>query len=202
MKIVASFLCGIFEFDKIYVKLLFMNPITIRKATISDLETIQEISKQTFIETFAAVNTPEDLEIYIQENFNSQQVALQINNLESVFYVATLDNDTIGYLKLNFGNAQTEVHNAQSMEIHRIYVLKEFHGKKIGQLLLNKATKIGQQSGVDTIWLGVWEKNYKAIQFYNKNDFVEFGKHNFTVGNDVQTDLLMELNIINQVSYL
>jgi ribosomal protein S18 acetylase RimI-like enzyme len=179
-----------------------MNPITIRKATISDLEIIQEISRQTFIETFAEVNTPENMENYILENFNAEKVALEINNPESAFYLAILDNETIAYLKINFGNAQTEIRSSQSMEIHRIYVLKEFHGKKIGQLLLNEAIKIGQQSGVDTIWLGVWEKNHKAIQFYNNNDFIEFDKHSFSLGNDIQTDLLMELRIINQSNYL
>lgn len=179
-----------------------MNPVTIRKASISDLETIQEISRRTFIETFIEVNTPENMDNYIQENFNAQQIALEINNPESAFYLAILDHQAIAYLKLNFGNAQTEIRSAQAMEIQRIYVLKNFHGKKIGQLLLNKAIKIGQESGVETIWLGVWEKNHKAIQFYNNNDFVEFDQHNFTLGNDVQTDLLMELRIINQANYL
>ncbi len=179
-----------------------MNPVTIRKASISDLETIQEIGKRTFIETFTEVNTPENMDNYIQENFNAQQIALEINNPESAFYLAILDHQAIAYLKLNFGNAQTEIRSSQAMEIQRIYVLKNFHGKKIGQLLLNKAVKIGQESGVETIWLGVWKKNHKAIQFYNNNDFVEFDQHNFTLGNDVQTDLLMELRIINQANYL
>lgn len=179
-----------------------MGPIIIRKATIADIEIIQKISTQTFIETFAEANTPENIENYLLENFNLEKLASEINNPESAFYLATLNNNTIAYFKLNFGNAQTEFYNAQSMEIHRIYVLKEFHGKKIGQLLLNNAIKIGQESGVETIWLGVWEKNHKAIQFYNNNDFVEFDKHNFTMGNEVQTDLLMELKIINQVHYL
>jgi ribosomal protein S18 acetylase RimI-like enzyme len=179
-----------------------MNPITIRIATISDLESIQEISRQTFIETFAEANTPENIENYVLENFNSAQIATEINNPDSVFFIANLDSKTIGYLKLNFKNAQTEIHNSEAMEIQRIYVLKEFHGKKIGQLLLNKAIRIGQQSGVESIWLGVWEKNYKAIQFYLNNDFVEFEKHSFILGNDVQTDLLMELRIINQANNL
>lgn len=184
------------------VKLFFMSPISIRKATISDLEVIQEISKQTFIETFAAVNKPENMENYVRENFNSQQLALEVNNRESSFYLASLENKIIGYMKLNFGDSQTEIHSLQAMEIHRIYVLEAFHGKKIGQLLLNEAILIGQHAGVDSIWLGVWEKNHKAIEFYSKNDFVEFDKHIFTLGNDVQTDLLMELRIINQSSYL
>jgi len=169
-----------------------MNPRIIKKATISDLQTIQEISKQTFMETFADVNTSEDMENYVLENFNTEQVASEINNRESVFYLATLGNETIGYMKLNFGKAQTETYEEQTMEIHRIYVLKAFLGKKIGQLLLDEALKIAQQTAVDYIWLGVWEENGRALQFYTKNGFVEFDKHNFTLGNDVQTDLLLK----------
>ena len=202
MKIVSHFICVFLNEIKIKSKLFFMNAIEIRKATISDLEIIQEISKQTFIETFAEVNTVENMEKYIRENSNATQLTSEINNRESLFYLATIDTQLIGYLKLNFGNAQTEIHNLQSMEIQRIYVLKAFHGKKIGQVLLNEAIKIGQQSGVDSIWLGVWEKNHKAIEFYNKNNFVEFDTHSFTLGDEVQTDLLMELRIINLANYL
>jgi ribosomal protein S18 acetylase RimI-like enzyme len=106
-----------------------------------------------------------------------------------------LDNKTIGYLKLNFGKAQTETYNEQTLEIHRIYVSKAFLGKRIGQLLLDEAIKIAQQTDVDYIWLGVWEENHRALQFYTKNGFVEFDKHIFTLGNDIQTDLLLKLQM-------
>jgi ribosomal protein S18 acetylase RimI-like enzyme len=172
-----------------------MSPIIIRKATISNLEIIQEISKQTFIETFSEVNTPENMENYVRENFNSTQVTSEINNQESAFYLATLGNKTIGYLKLNFGKAQTETYNEQTLEIHRIYVSKAFLGKRIGQLLLDEAIKVAQQTDVDYIWLGVWEENHRALQFYAKNGFVEFDKHIFTLGNDIQTDLLLKLQM-------
>ncbi|MBF2708269.1 GNAT family N-acetyltransferase [Flavobacterium soyangense] len=174
-----------------------MNPIIIRKATISDLGIIQEISKKTFVETFADVNTPENMGNYVRKNFNSTQVASEINNQESAFYLATLDSETIGYLKINFGNAQTEINSQQAIEIQRIYILKAFLGKKIGKLLLGEAIKIGHQSGVDYLWLGVWEENYRALQFYNKNGFVEFDKHTFILGDERQTDLLMKLEINN-----
>lgn len=172
-----------------------MSPIIIRKATISDLEIIQEISKQTFIETFATVNTPENMANYVRENFNPEQIASEINNRESAFYLPSLENEIIGYMKLNFGDAQTEKQKENNLEIHRIYVLQAFHGKKIGQLLLDEAIKIAQQTGVESIWLGVWEENQRALQFYSKNGFVEFDKHIFTLGNDVQTDLLMRLEM-------
>lgn len=174
-----------------------MNQTTIRKATISDLEIIQKISIQTFVETFAEVNTVENMANYIEENFSLEQIASEINNPNSQFYLATLSSEVVGYLKINFGDAQTEIHSQQAMEIHRVYVLKEFHGKKAGQLLLDEAIKIAAKSEVNTLWLGVWEENHRALQFYSKNGFVEFDKHIFTLGDDIQTDLLMQLEIKN-----
>lgn len=172
-----------------------MTEIKIKKATIADLVSLQSVSKQTFIETFAAVNTAENIENYVQESFNLEQLTAEINNSNSHFYLATSGTETIGYLKINFGKAQTEIISEQALEIHRIYVLQAFHGKKVGQLLLDEAIKIAQQTGVDYIWLGVWEENHNALGFYAKNGFVEFDKHVFTLGNDIQTDLLMKRKI-------
>ncbi|TDE42093.1 GNAT family N-acetyltransferase [Flavobacterium rhamnosiphilum] len=172
-----------------------MNPIEIRKATLSDLETIQNISIQTFKETFAAVNTPENIANYVKESFNSEQLTTELNNVNSQFYVAYSNAEAVGYLKINFSYAQTETINGNALEVHRIYVLQTFHGKNIGQLLLDEAKKIAQRTGVDYIWLGVWEENHRALRFYTKNGFVVFDKHVFTLGNDEQTDLLMQLLI-------
>ncbi len=174
-----------------------MSKIEIKKATIFDLEIIQEISKLTFIETFAAENSPENMVNYIRENFNPEQMSSEINNPESSFYLAVLENETIGYLKINFSNAQTEKQKENTLEIHRIYVLQAFHGKKVGQLLLDEALKIAKIMAVDFVWLGVWEENHRALQFYSKNGFVKFDQHVFTLGNDIQTDLLMQLEINN-----
>lgn len=170
-----------------------MNSIEIRKATLSDLEAIQNISIQTFIETFAAVNTPENITNYITESFNSEQLTTELNNVNSHFYLATSGNEILGYLKINFGEAQTETINKNALEIHRIYVSQAFYGKNVGQLLLDEVKKIAEQTGVDYIWLGVWEENHRALRFYSKNGFLIFDKHVFTLGNEEQTDLLMEL---------
>ena len=172
-----------------------MHPIEIRKATITDLETLQKLSIQTFTETFAAVNTPENIANYINESFNAGQLTTELNNVNSQFYVAYSNAEAVGYLKINFGDAQTETINENALEVHRIYVLQTFHGKNIGQLLLDEVKKIAQHTGVDYIWLGVWEENRRALRFYTKNGFVVFDKHVFTLGNDEQTDLLMQLII-------
>jgi len=166
--------------------------IEITKATLKDLKIIQSISKQSFTETFSEINTPENMEKYLQESFNTAQLTIEINNPNSPFYIASWNNELVGYLKLNLGNAQTEFQKNDTLEIQRIYVLQAFHGKKIGQLLLDGAIKIAQKQAIDYIWLGVWEENHRALHFYAKNGFVTFDKHIFTLGNDQQTDLLMK----------
>jgi ribosomal protein S18 acetylase RimI-like enzyme len=172
-----------------------MSQIEIRKAVLSDLESLQIIGTQTFTETFSAVNTPENLANYITQSFNKEQVSKELCNPESSFYLATLDTKIIGYLKINFGAAQTELMPYQALEIHRIYVLQENQGQKVGQIFLDHVLEIALQNEMDYIWLGVWEENYTALRFYAKNGFVAFDKHIFTLGDDVQTDLLLKLQI-------
>jgi ribosomal protein S18 acetylase RimI-like enzyme len=172
-----------------------MNPIEIQKATLNDLEILQKISIQTFTETFAAVNTPDNLANYINDSFNTKQLTTELSNRNSMFYLAYSNAVAVGYLKINFGDAQTETHDQNALEVHRIYVLQTFHGKNIGQLLLNEAKKLAENNGITSIWLGVWEENYRALQFYAKNGFVVFDQHVFTLGNDKQTDLLMQLRL-------
>jgi ribosomal protein S18 acetylase RimI-like enzyme len=104
-------------------------------------------------------------------------------------------DEVIGYLKLNFGQSQTELKDRKAVEIERIYVLKTFHGKHVGQQLYDKAIEIARQKAAEYVWLGVWEENPRAIQFYRKNGFVEFDKHIFKVGDDLQTDIMMKLSL-------
>ena len=96
---------------------------------------------------------------------------------------------------MNFGQSQTELQDDKALEIERIYVLKEFHGKNVGQILYNKAIEIAKQNKADYVWLGVWEENPRAIAFYKKNGFVEFDKHIFKLGDDEQTDIMMKLKL-------
>ncbi len=172
-----------------------MNPIAIKKAGIADIATLQKIGTQTFIETFAGVNSPENIADYVAHSFNSTQLKAELNNPDSHFFIAILNQEAIGYLKINFGKAQTELLNENALEVQRIYVLKQYHGKKVGQLFMDEVIKIVQQKSVEYIWLGVWEENHKAIAFYAKNGFVVFDQHVFKLGEDIQTDLLMKREI-------
>lgn len=168
-----------------------MENIDIKAVTPNDIEQLQYISRQTFYETFAAENSEEDMANYLGKWFSAEQLAVELANNSSVFYFAVQGGRSIGYLKLNFGQAQTELKDDNAIEIERIYVLNEFHGKRVGQLLYEKAMEIAKQRSAAYVWLGVWEKNTRAIRFYEKNGFVAFDSHIFKLGSDEQTDILM-----------
>lgn len=170
-----------------------MNDIEIKKVNLADIADLQTISKQTFFETFADQNTAYDMQKYFDINLSADKLKKELAELNSEFYFAMLDNKVIGYLKINFGQKHIELKDKTTLEIERIYVLKDFQGKKIGQFLYDKAIYIAKQTKANYVWLGVWEKNPRAISFYKKNGFVEFDKHIFKLGDDEQTDIMMRL---------
>jgi len=172
-----------------------MTAIKIKKVTLADIVQLQEIGRQTFAETFSSTNTEENMKAYLEKGFSNAKLSAELDNPNSEFYFATLNNKVIGYLKINFGSAQTELKDDKALEIERIYVLQDFHGKKVGQLLYDQAIHLAKEKKADYVWLGVWEKNHRAIQFYTKNGFVEFDQHIFVLGDDEQTDIMMKLEI-------
>ncbi|MFB9864662.1 GNAT family N-acetyltransferase [Rufibacter immobilis] len=172
-----------------------MENIQITEASLRDLALVQRIGRQTFSETFAADNTEENLAKYLEEGFSQERLTAELSNTSSEFYFAVLVNEVIGYLKLNTGQTQTEIKDENTLEIERIYVLKEYHGRKVGQLLYEKAIQVARRRNADYIWLGVWEKNHRALSFYKKNGFIEFDKHIFKLGDEEQTDIMMKLQM-------
>jgi ribosomal protein S18 acetylase RimI-like enzyme len=172
-----------------------MKTPSVKKTELSELQKLQKIGRETFYETFAGDNSEENMATYLDEKFALDKLTAELTNSASEFYFAQIDDEIIGYLKVNFGEAQTELQDKNGLEIERIYVLKAFHGLKVGQLLYNKALEIAKDSDLKYIWLGVWEENVRALNFYKKNGFVEFDKHIFVLGNEEQTDLLMKLTL-------
>ena len=174
-----------------------MQNIFIIEAELQDIEKLQKIGRQTFFETFSESNSEENMQKYLDEGFSIEKLTTELTDSNAEFYFAILDEEVIGYLKLNFGDSQTELKDNKSLEIERIYVSKEFHGKSVGQLLYDKAIEVAKQKNVNYVWLGVWEENPRAISFYKKNGFVEFDKHIFKLGNEEQIDIMMKLNLKN-----
>ncbi|WP_291910327.1 GNAT family N-acetyltransferase [Chitinophaga sp. CB10] len=172
-----------------------MQDIAIHKVTIDQAATLAQLGRETFFETFAASNSEADMQQYLDQHFNKPAVAAEISNPESHFFMAWENDTPVGYLKLNTGNAQTELKTPETIEIERIYVRQAYHGKKVGQLLYEKAMEVARSLQKSRVWLGVWEENPRAIRFYEKNGFVAFDQHKFVLGNEVQVDIMMQKSI-------
>lgn len=169
--------------------------IKTREVKSDDIHLVQEIGKRTFKETFEASNSTENMQDYLDNSFSISKLESELSDQNSLFYFALFNEKVVGYLKVNWGESQTENSDKNALEIERIYVLKEFHGMKVGQVLYEKAIEISGQKGVEFIWLGVWEENPRAIRFYKKNGFTEFDKHVFQLGDDKQTDIMMKRSV-------
>ena len=167
----------------------------ITSLTVSDVSILRGIARDTFIETFSEANKAEDMERYLTENFSEEQLARELSNPDSFFYVAEVNGHVVGYLKLNTARAQTEPQAADALEIERIYVLGSYHGGGVGQALYHHAMSVAEDRKASYVWLGVWEHNHRALRFYEKNGFTAFGTHIFQLGNDQQTDILMQKSV-------
>lgn len=170
-------------------------PTTFRECSEPDLDALVSISKETFVAAFEKDNDPVDFQAYVQKAFSPEKMASELSNQDTYFYFAEDDGALAGYFKLNVGQAQTDVHDTDSMEIERIYVLEGHQGKRIGASMLQEIIRLGRRMDKRYIWLGVWEHNLKAIRFYQRHHFQKFGEHPYYIGNDEQTDWLLRLDL-------
>lgn len=165
--------------------------IKIKKCTPEDVHTLQEISYETFNDTFKHQNSSENMNAYLEKAFNLKQLEKELSNISSEFFFIYFKNEVAGYLKVNTNDAQSEEMGDESLEIERIYIKKRFQKHGLGKYLLNKAMEISLERNKKKIWLGVWEKNENAIAFYMKMGFVHTGVHSFYMGDEEQMDFIM-----------
>lgn len=165
--------------------------INIKKCTLEDLRRLQEISYETFNETFKDQNSPDNMEAYLEKAFNLKQLETELSQPSSQFYFVEFEGETAGYLKVNTDEAQTEEMGDEALEIERIYIRSPFQKQGLGKYLFHKALESAMELNKKKIWLGVWEKNEKAISFYKKMGFVQTGVHSFYMGDEEQTDFIM-----------
>lgn len=176
-----------------------MIEISIEKVDVSAVLTLQELAIKTFSETFSDENSDENMKQYIKKSLALEQLESELSNAKSEFYFAKYNFEIIGYVKINFENSQTETFDIEAIELERIYVLQSFHSQKVGQQLFDFVKKIAIQKQKKYLWLGVWEHNLKAIDFYKKNGFRVFDRHNFQLGNENQTDLMMRFDLFENL---
>ena len=166
--------------------------IAIKLADTNDAETIADISRKTFYETFAPYNTDKDMEIFLKEQFTQHSLIAEVGVSFNTFYLAYAEENIVGYFKLREHDNPKELNGLKSLEIARIYATAMMIGKGVGSSMMRHAVEVAVQKQKQVIWLAVWEKNQRAIDFYAKWGFEFFGKQIFVLGTDLQKDWLMK----------
>lgn len=169
--------------------------MNIRYATTADAKMLSALGAKTFFDTFAKDNTPENMDLHLRTSFSPEIQFNELSEPENIFLIAEVDSTPVGYAQLVLNSTEETVHGTKPLEIRRIYAVQEYLGKGIGKELMNAAIQEARQRDCDCVWLGVWEKNPRAIAFYQKWGFKEVGTHTFTVGTDPQRDFIMELSL-------
>lgn len=169
----------------------------IRKATLADCSMLMQLGITTFTQAYATQNTEENLNLYLEKAFNEAQLNKELES-DSEAYFMIFDHDTAAaYVKLNYNCLPPDADKTDEpmLEIQRIYVLDEYQQKGLGKKLLEIAEAEAQTSNAGSLWLGVWEHNPKAIEFYTKNGFSVTGMHTFLLGEEPQSDFIMMKNL-------
>jgi ribosomal protein S18 acetylase RimI-like enzyme len=169
--------------------------LSIHRATPDDAELIARIGARTFEASFGADNRPEDMERYLSQNFSKVYISDQLADPSSIFLLAHKEGKTVGYLMLRTGKKPISVTGNKPVELVRLYIEEEITGKGYGSALMNACLEEAKKNGYRTIWLGVWEKNLRAIGFYEKWGFTKVGKKEFVLGSDLQKDHIMARSV-------
>lgn len=166
--------------------------LNIRRAAIEDAELLAELGARTFAETFAEDNTPEDMAAYTADSFSLERLTAELSDPLSVFFIAEVDGSAAGYAKIHPGETSEFVEGEKPVELVRLYVAQAWLGRGVGPALMQRCIDEARRMGFQTIWLGVWERNYRAQAFYRKWNFYEVGEHIFQLGSDPQRDVVMQ----------
>jgi diamine N-acetyltransferase len=167
----------------------------IRTATESDAQALCDLAKSTFIQTFAQDNRKEDMDLYVAETFSTNKQLHEICDSNRRIEIAWSGRTAVGFVHLLKSKPESCITGPKPIELLRLYVDSTWQGKGIGTLLMEKCIEVARHEGFQTLWLGVWERNFKAQQFYFKYGFSTVGKHTFKLGTDEQIDFIMTRSI-------
>ena len=165
--------------------------LSIRVAATDDAALLAELGMRTFVETFAEDNAAADMAEYVASAFSPRQLAIELADAASIFFVADVDGTAAGYAKLRAAAPTVRIDGRHPVELVRLYVLRTWLGRGVGEALMRACFHRALTAGHDVVWLGVWERNHRAQAFYRKWHFRPVGHHVFQLGSDAQTDVLM-----------
>ena len=169
---------------------------TIRRATLADAPALAALAARTFRDTFGADNTPEDMALHLAAAYGSEQQAREIADPAMITLVADDSGTLVAFAQLRRGPAPACVTGPAPIEIQRFYLATDWHGRGPAHTLMAQAFAVARAAGAESIWLGVWERNPRAIAFYRKFGYADVGEQAFVLGTDRQTDRILSRSLV------
>jgi GNAT superfamily N-acetyltransferase len=168
-----------------------MAEVRVAQATLSEMALVQALGREVYTETFQPYNTDENMEAYLAEAYNLPQLEAEWREPHSAYFLAWVENVPAGFLRLRKNDEVAHELGTNTLELQRLYIQRQFHGKGVAAKLMETYLQVARARAVEWLWLGVWEKNFRAQAFYQKWGFRKFGEHVFQMGDDPQTDWLL-----------
>lgn len=168
--------------------------IAVAKASLATATRLAELGRQTFAETFAAHNTPANMAAYLDQAYGPELQLAQLQDPAVTFLVIEMQGRAVGYAQLGRGSAlglAAGQEGSRQLEIKQLYVAEDWIGTGLGGALMRRIIELAQAGGFTALVLGVWEHNERAKAFYQRYGFKEIGEVAFTLGQDVQRDLVL-----------
>lgn len=169
-----------------------LQSLAVRRAQVNDAAMLAELGARTFRESFGAENTPENMAAYLEIAFDVSLIARELADLRVTYLVGEIGNAAASYAMVREVDAPASVSGPSPLELVRFYVDRPWHGTGVARMMMDACDDEARRRGARTLWLGVWERNPRAIRFYEKCGFRDVGSHEFVLGEDVQTDRVME----------
>ena len=166
-------------------------PVKVRHAQPADAEMLAQLGKRTFLDSFGSENTPQNMSLYLAKAFNVATITSEISDPNVTYLVGEIDERPAAYAMVRAVEAPPLVTGASPLELVRFYVDRPWHGQGVAQTLMAAAVETARSGGARTLWLGVWERNERAIAFYRKSSFADVGTQTFVLGTDHQRDLVL-----------
>lgn len=166
----------------------------IRRAVSEDAAPLANLASRTFCDTFEEDNTPEDIAAHLAKSYGPAYQLAEIVSPDIVTLLATCD-ELAAFAQLRHGKPPECVSSPDTIELWWLYVDKGWHGRGIAKQLMQAVLDEAKTARATTVWLGVWERNPRAIAFYRKFGFEDVGTHEFRLGADLQTDRIMVRNL-------
>jgi diamine N-acetyltransferase len=170
-----------------------MLELAIRTATPADAALLAELGARTFQDTFAADNQPEDMAAYLASHYSPALQAREIEDPQRFYLLAEAAGVPAGFALIQETQPEPGVPGRRPLHVERLYVDSPYQGAGVGAALMRRCLEEARARGHDVLWLGVWERNFRARAFYARWGFTEVGETMFVLGSDTQRDLVLAL---------